>query len=351
MPNRFYSPDQQFLNNSGAPYAGGFLYFYASQTSTPLATYQDEALTIANAFPIVLDSNGQAGSIFLQNLAYKVVLTDSNNNQVWTEDPVYTSDFSTQAQFQIYLGNPNGFVAGNQGSYGGVPASVVWDAVDQLLYVATTTGTAATTVWTAINAIPTGLIPAGVVQAYGGFSAPIGWLLCGGQAVSRATYSALFGVIGTVYGPGDGITTFNVPDLRGSIPAGQDTMVQGAANRLTTAGSGVNGAVLGAAGGSQNQTLPSSALPNTPLNVSVTIGAGQGAHDHTINYAISAQSGSSTLVVTYPLGSGADVASTSTNTLPAMSGSGSTSSINGGVAQTATTTVPPVVIFTYIIKT
>jgi microcystin-dependent protein len=44
---------------------------------------------------------------------------------------------------------------------------------------------------------------------------PAGWLLCDGRAVSRATYAALFGVIGTAWGAGDGVTTFNLPDLRG----------------------------------------------------------------------------------------------------------------------------------------
>lgn len=151
--NRFYSPDQQFLSNSGVPYAGGFLYFYATGTSTPQNTYSDQGLTIANTNPVVLDSNGQAGSIFLLNLAYKVVLEDSNHNQIWTMDPVYTSDYSTFAQLQPWNGNPNGFVPGFAGSIGALPGtSVVWDYVDDVLYVCTVGGIASTAVWTAINA-------------------------------------------------------------------------------------------------------------------------------------------------------------------------------------------------------
>jgi len=49
---------------------------------------------------------------------------------------------------------------------------------------------------------------------------PSGWLFCDGSAVSRTTYSALFAVIGTIYGPGDGSTTFNLPDLRDRSPMG-----------------------------------------------------------------------------------------------------------------------------------
>jgi microcystin-dependent protein len=69
-----------------------------------------------------------------------------------------------------------------------------------------------------------GLAPAGVLLPFAGSTAPTGWLLCAGQAISRATYAGLFAVIGTAYGAGDGTTTFNVPDLRGRIPAGKDNM-------------------------------------------------------------------------------------------------------------------------------
>lgn len=44
---------------------------------------------------------------------------------------------------------------------------------------------------------------------------PTGWLVCDGTAVSRSTYSALYAAIGTAYGPGDGATTFSLPDYRG----------------------------------------------------------------------------------------------------------------------------------------
>jgi microcystin-dependent protein len=59
---------------------------------------------------------------------------------------------------------------------------------------------------------------------FAGSSAPLNHLLCNGQAVSRTTYAALFAVIGTTYGAGDGSTTFNLPDLRGRAPVGLDNM-------------------------------------------------------------------------------------------------------------------------------
>jgi len=63
-------------------------------------------------------------------------------------------------------------------------------------------------------------IPTGAFVPFGGTSAPSGWVICNGSAISRATFSALFAVIGTNFGAGDGSTTFNVPDLRSRMPIG-----------------------------------------------------------------------------------------------------------------------------------
>lgn len=67
-----------------------------------------------------------------------------------------------------------------------------------------------------------GGMPSGAVQAFAMSTAPNGWLKCNGQAVSRTTYAALFAAIGTIYGSGDGSTTFNLPDLRGEFVRGWD---------------------------------------------------------------------------------------------------------------------------------
>lgn len=105
------------------------------------------------------------------------------------------------------------------------------------------------------------LSPVGTILPYGSAAAPTGWLLCSGQAVSRTTYAALFAVLGTAYGAGDGLSTFNVPDLRGRVPAGKDDLGGSAASRLTSGGSGVNGATLGASGGAETHTLTISQMP------------------------------------------------------------------------------------------
>jgi len=104
-------------------------------------------------------------------------------------------------------------------------------------------------------------VPIGVVAPYAGASAPGGWLLCYGQAVSRATYANLFAVISTTYGTGDGSTTFNLPDLRGRVVAGQDDMGGSSANRLTNQTGGLDGDTLGATGGAETHTLDTTQIP------------------------------------------------------------------------------------------
>lgn len=62
----------------------------------------------------------------------------------------------------------------------------------------------------------------GQVSHFAMFTPPPGWVECNGAAVSRTTYSKLFSVIGTLYGAGDGSTTFNLPELRGEFIRGMD---------------------------------------------------------------------------------------------------------------------------------
>lgn len=64
--------------------------------------------------------------------------------------------------------------------------------------------------------------PIGEITMWATNTAPTGWLIADGSAISRSTYSALFGVLGTSYGAGDGSTTFNLPNLKGRVVAGRD---------------------------------------------------------------------------------------------------------------------------------
>jgi microcystin-dependent protein len=102
--------------------------------------------------------------------------------------------------------------------------------------------------------------PIGTVQMYGGAAAPTGWLLCTGSAVSRTTYANLFSVIGTTYGIGDNISTFNLPDFRGRMPLGAGT------------GTGLTARTLGEASGSETHVLTIAQMPS---------------HSHSINAPLS----------------------------------------------------------------
>ena len=63
---------------------------------------------------------------------------------------------------------------------------------------------------------------AGTITHFGNITAPLGYLICDGSAVSRTIYPELFNAIGTLYGVGNGTTTFNLPDLRGEFIRGID---------------------------------------------------------------------------------------------------------------------------------
>ena len=96
----------------------------------------------------------------------------------------------------------------------------------------------------------------GSIAAFAGSNLPAGWLLCDGSAISRTTYSALFDVVGTTYGAGNGSTTFNVPNL-------VDKFIEGAATAGTVKAAGLpnitGNASFGGSVGSLYSDLPDSA--------------------------------------------------------------------------------------------
>ena len=128
--------------------------------------------------------------------------------------------------------------------------------------------TSKTNLVTAINEL---IQPAGTIIAYAGSTAPDGYMLCDGSAVSRSIYSRLFTAIGTTYGTGDGSTTFNVPNLKGKVVVGYNS-----------SDSDFNS--LGNTGGEKTHTLTVDEIPS---------------HDHDIRYSLEgvAHSGSGNNIV------------------------------------------------------
>jgi microcystin-dependent protein len=84
----------------------------------------------------------------------------------------------------------------------------------------------------------------GVIQMWPTASAPTGYLLCNGAAVSRATYPALFGVIGSTFGSGDGSTTFNLPDYVNRMPFGANATTTASVTGTINNGSTLAGTTL-----------------------------------------------------------------------------------------------------------
>ena len=160
--------------------------------------------------------------------------------------------------------------------------------------------------------------PSGIMTPFAGATAPAGWLLCDGTAVSRTTYAKLFAVISTAYGVGDGSTTFNLPDMRGRLPLGQDDMGGTSANRVTHA----QADSLGGSEGSETHVLTAAEMPS---------------HDHTVRTGPQ-----SAAIGGAPDKWYAERSSTST-------AQGQTSEPAGGDG--AHENMPPYLVFDYIIKT
>jgi hypothetical protein len=107
------TPKQQFFDANGNPLVAGKVYTYAGGTTTPIATYTDQAGGTANTNPIILDSRGMANIWLQPTIAYKFVVTDENDVTQYTTDnilvPVDNLSFSSPP--------PIGDVSPNTGAF------------------------------------------------------------------------------------------------------------------------------------------------------------------------------------------------------------------------------------------
>lgn len=161
-----------------------------------------------------------------------------------------------------------------------------------------------------------------------------------GQAISRTTYAALFALIGTTYGVGDGSTTFNLPDKRGRVSAGFDN---GDITGRLNGAFGVNAAALGSAGGEQGHTLTlgetAAGITSSGSNaISVTSSANVTQNAIYISYVNAAGGGT---IVLNALPTNAALTSTGTNSISV------TSNNTGGGAHN---NVQPTIICNYIMR-
>ena len=213
--------------------------------------------------------------------------------------------------------------------------------------------------------LTTQVLPAGMIAPFAGTTAPSGWLLCTGQAVSRTTYAGLFGIVGTTYGVGDGSTTFNVPDMTGRVPVCKSADAE--FSDLGETG-GVKSVTLSAAqSGIAAHSHPASSAANTTGITFSDPGHGHGVYDpghsHGItvfSYQGGAASGSARGVYGGPSGGGTNGSGTGIsiygNTTgayisdPQHSHSITVNNATATVASEAHTNLQPYITLNYIIK-
>ena len=173
------------------PIVGGKVWTYESGTETEKATYTTAAGTVAASNPVILDARGEAW-IWLGSGAYTIKITDANDVVIKTIDGVEASGAAAVA------------AAAASAAAAAATAATLLSVAD--LY----------------TLLENNRVPIGMVLPIGTITVPSGYLPCDGAAVSRTTYAGLFAVIGTTFGIGDGVTTFNVPEIRGEFIRGLD---------------------------------------------------------------------------------------------------------------------------------
>jgi hypothetical protein len=198
------TPKQQFFTAAGIPLVNGKVYTYAGGTTTPIATYVDQAGATANTNPIILDSRGEANIWLQPTIAYKFVLTDSNDVQIYVVDnilvPVDDLSFGSPP--------PIGDVAPNTGAF------TTLSATDNVSF----TGAGATLlqVGTSLDR-PTALVGMlrynSTLSQFEGYSAS-GWGALGGGATGGNTNQIFY--------ENDALVTSSY-----TIPAGRNAMSTG----------------------------------------------------------------------------------------------------------------------------
>ena len=242
---------------------------------------------------------GSVGTIILDDLSDVTAPTPTTtdflkwNGTAWVNDPINLGTDTTGDYVASVTGGTGVTVTGGTGE-GSTPSvaigqSVATSANPSFNTVTSTvaTGTAPLTITstTAVTNLNADLLdgshgtvyaPKGILMPFAGSSAPSGWLICDGSAVSRTTYADLFVVISTTYGVGNGTTTFNLPDLRGRIPVGLDNMGGTDAGRLSVTNT------LGGSGGVQTVTLTTADIPAHQHGPGTLSTNDPGNHSHTI---------------------------------------------------------------------
>lgn len=264
---------QYFMDANGRPLANGKVYFYTPSTTTAKTTWTSASKATPQANPVQLGISGRPTNPIYGDGSYRQLVKDANNNTIWDfntastgsggSSPTATGDGDLVGTIKPWAGHtaPNQYVF----TYGQAISRTTYSA----LFTAITS--AQSVFCTSGSPTVTGL--ADTNSFWIGMTVEIGCLAAGNSTVvsktsSTVTLAANANVSTSVtatffpWGRGDGFTTFNVPDLRGVVPAGNNIMGGTASSNLTTTYFGSQDPnSAGALGGSQSTTLVTGNLP------------------------------------------------------------------------------------------
>lgn len=326
-----------FVDQNGKPLTQGTVDFYIPGTSTRKATWQDSAATIPNTNPVVLDGAGRA--LILGNGAYRQVVKDRNNQTVWDQ---VTSSAGSGGSGASTVGDGNavgaiipysGLVAPTNYAfpYGQELSRTTYVALKNAITLtqnitcvsgnATVVGVSDTTQLNIGAAVEAACLPVASVIV----SKTVNTVTLNNLALVSTTSSATF----FPWGNGNGLTTFNAPDLRGVTLPGRNNMGGAASSNLTSPYYTDPDAIAGS-GGSLNTSLKISNLPNGTIstNASQAISVNSNFGDVVRGSASSVQGG----------GAVAGVGAAIFGTIVSLGNNSisTTASNNGGIAVSAT---------------
>lgn len=342
----------QYLDSNGKPLSAGKVYNYIPNTTTPKTTWQDAAETTPNTNPVILDAGGRAK--ILGDGSYRQIVKDRNNVTIW--DAVTSS---TGSGSSAPTATGDGDLVGTIKPWAGMTAPNQY----AFTYGQEVSRTTYATLYTAITSSQSVFCNSGSPTLNGlsdttnfwiGMSVEVSCVAAGFSTIvsktsSTVTLAANANVTTNTtavfypWGRGNGITTFNLPDLRGVVPAGNNNMGGVASANLTTTYFGsTNPNSVGALGGSQSTTLVDGNSPSRNSAGTITVvGTGQAGNN---SYIPSVTSGTSMITAfngsvasTVSAGAGINLYAT-TQMLGAASATWSYTGITqgGGIAASAT---------------
>lgn len=277
---------QTFVDINGAPLASGTVDLYVPNTNTRKNTWTNSTETSLNTNPVMLDAAGRA--IIYGQGSYRQVVKDSIGNTQWdalttappTSGSVFLTDAAPVGTMLVYSGLtlPTNYLWAYGQSLNRTTFATLLSAITSSQAVSSVISTTTLGGFTDTTQFKIGAAIEGTCLSAGTTIATVATTTITVSAVATSSGSCTVRVF--PYGAGNGVTTFNAPDMRGRVPAGRDNIGGTAANILTNTYCVAASALgLGSVCGTQSKTLLTANLPAyTPAGTVVSP-----AHNHFIS--------------------------------------------------------------------